>query len=139
MGQSIFRKKSLDKINSPESLNDYIRVTNPGVWLVLIAVISLLIGACTWSYFGHIDSTVDAYASVSGGKAVCLVSREDISSVEKGMKINIDGAEGSVTGIGSYVGEKDCYEVFADVNKEDGSYDAEIVIRSVKPASFVFN
>lgn len=139
MEQSIFRKKSIDKINSPESLNDYIRVTNPGVWLILAAVIALLIGACVWGFYGHIDSTVEAYASVSGDKAICYVSKKDISSVEKGMKVTVNDAEGSVTGIGAYVSEKDCYEVFADVDTADGSYAAQIIIKSVKPASFVFN
>lgn len=30
MSDQIFRKKSLDRISSPEQLNDYIRVANPG-------------------------------------------------------------------------------------------------------------
>ena len=39
MDNQIFRKESLDQISSPEQLNDYLRVTNPAVWLVLTAVI----------------------------------------------------------------------------------------------------
>ena len=41
----LFREKSLEAVESPESLNDYMRVTSPGVWLVLAAVIVVLIGA----------------------------------------------------------------------------------------------
>ena len=40
--QAVFRKKSLDRVNSPEQLNEYIRVANPGVWVILAAVIVLL-------------------------------------------------------------------------------------------------
>lgn len=54
MNNSIFRKKSLDKATSPEELNDYMRVTSPGVWLVMAAVILLLIGMLTWGIFGTI-------------------------------------------------------------------------------------
>ena len=36
----LFREKSLKAIESPEALNDYLRVTSPGVWLVLAAVIA---------------------------------------------------------------------------------------------------
>ena len=36
---SVFRKKSLDQINSPEQLDDYIRVTTPSVWIVLLALV----------------------------------------------------------------------------------------------------
>ena len=34
MSDQIFRKKSLDRISSPEQLNDYIRVANPGIWMI---------------------------------------------------------------------------------------------------------
>ena len=44
MDNQLFRKKSLDKVSSPEQLNDYIRVSNPGVWIALTAVIVLLFG-----------------------------------------------------------------------------------------------
>ena len=36
----LFREKSLDAIESPESLNDYLHVTSVGVWLVMAAVIA---------------------------------------------------------------------------------------------------
>lgn len=32
MNDKIFRKKSVERMSSPEQLNDYIKVTNPGVW-----------------------------------------------------------------------------------------------------------
>lgn len=47
-GQNIFRKTSLDRISSPERLNDYIKVSNPGVWLILAAVAALLAAAVVW-------------------------------------------------------------------------------------------
>ena len=56
---SIFRQKSIDRVSSPEQLNDYIRVTTPSVWLVLVAIILLLAGMLAWSVFG----TVEAHAA----------------------------------------------------------------------------
>lgn len=53
----LFRKKSIDRVSSPEQLNDYIRVTTPSVWLVLLAVILLLIGMLIWSIFGQVTVT----------------------------------------------------------------------------------
>ena len=49
---NIFRRKSIDRVSSPEQLNDYIRVTTPPVWLVLLAIILLLAGMVAWSVFG---------------------------------------------------------------------------------------
>ena len=40
--QSIFREKSIERIESPEKLNDYLRVTSPAVWIVLAAMIQLI-------------------------------------------------------------------------------------------------
>ena len=37
-------------ISSPEQLNDYIRVTRPSVWLVLLALVILL----AWSVLGRV-------------------------------------------------------------------------------------
>lgn len=35
MESNIFRKKSMDRVSSPEQLNDYVRVMNPGIWMIL--------------------------------------------------------------------------------------------------------
>ena len=51
----LYRKKNLDKMSSPEQLNDYIRVTTPSVWLVLIAIVILLLGMLAWSILGTVD------------------------------------------------------------------------------------
>ena len=50
MKESIYREKSLEKIKSPENLTDYIRVSNPGLWVLLAAILVLMIGAGIWGY-----------------------------------------------------------------------------------------
>ncbi len=52
----IYRKKSLDRVASPEQLNDYIRVTTPSVWIVLAAVVALLVGFIAWGIFGTVEA-----------------------------------------------------------------------------------
>ncbi len=54
---SIFRQKSMDRVSSPEQLNDYIRVTTPSVWLVMAALVVLLVGMLAWSVFGKVEAT----------------------------------------------------------------------------------
>lgn len=48
MNDKIFRKSSIDRVNSPEQLNDYIRVANPSVWVILLAIAVLLVGVVIW-------------------------------------------------------------------------------------------
>ncbi len=53
--QSLFRDKAVESAGSPESLNDYIRVTKTPVWLVLGALLILLIGIIVWGIVGKVD------------------------------------------------------------------------------------
>ena len=38
MNETIFRKKSLERIASPDKLDDYLKVTSPSVWVILAAL-----------------------------------------------------------------------------------------------------
>ena len=63
--QTVFRKKTLDRISSPEQLTDYLRVTNPGIWVVLAAVILLLAGVLAWSMMGTLETKTEVKVVVS--------------------------------------------------------------------------
>ncbi len=70
MDNGIFRQKSIDKVSSPEKLDDYIRVTTPGVWFTLAAIVILLVGTIVWGTFGELtihnsDGTAETVAPVS--------------------------------------------------------------------------
>ena len=47
--EQLFREKTMERISSPEQLTDYLRVTNPGIWAVLTAVILILVGIIAWA------------------------------------------------------------------------------------------
>lgn len=53
--KQLYREASLKSIRSPEELNQYLRVTNLSVWLLLGAVILLLAGLLVWGSFTYID------------------------------------------------------------------------------------
>ena len=89
MARNLFRKTSLDRVSDPEQLNDYIRVTNPGVWMVMGAVIALLTGICVWSVFGRLDTTVTVAAVTENNQTVCYVKEGQLESVETGMAVRI--------------------------------------------------
>ncbi len=67
--RSIFRKKSLERVTSPEQLNDYIKVTTPSVWIILAATLILIIGVLVWAVFGKIRVNTE-----SGIKEVAPIS-----------------------------------------------------------------
>lgn len=53
---SVFRKKSIDKISSPEDLHAYIHATNPGLWMLIVSVIVLLGGVIVWGAIGTVET-----------------------------------------------------------------------------------
>ncbi len=138
MSEEIFRQKSLDKVKSPESLDDYIQVSNPGVWLLLVSIIVLLMGACVWGIFGHVDSTVEANVHAENGTVVCYVEEESISTMQAGMIVKFDGFEAAITDI-RQEGEDYSCTLQSDQPIPDGFYKGKVIVESYKPLSFVLN
>lgn len=138
MNEEIFRKKSLDKVKSPENLDDYIRVSNPGVWLLLVSVIVLLAGACVWGVFGHIDSAVKTNIRAENGAVVCYIADEEISSVQAGMTVKFNDFEAVITELRQEGGDYFC-TLQSDQPVPDGFYEGKVVVESYKPLSFILN
>ncbi|MGN0656895.1 MAG: hypothetical protein ACI4KR_08875 [Ruminiclostridium sp.] len=157
MNSSIFRKKSIDSISSPEQLTDYIRASNPGVWLALGAIAVLLIGICVWGVFGKLDTKITAAAESENGKLVCYIKESDIEKIRGDMQIHINGASCNITEISSqpiaieedfpeyamHLGDLKTGEwvfvITTDGTAPEGIYPAQIVVESISPISFVFN
>ncbi len=156
-GNFIFRTSSLDMVSSPEQLNDYIKVSRPGVWLVLAAVIVLIIGGCVWGIFGTITTTRDVVTVVQGGDATCYVSIEDAKNIAPGMEINVGDSTGVIVSVstesmevttdfnnyvqylgGLTVGEQ-IVPVKVRTTAPDGMYMAQIVLETISPVSFLVN
>lgn len=157
MENGIFRKKSMERVSSPEQLNDYVKVSNPSVWIILAGVILLLAGVCVWSVFGNLDTRLMTAAVVKDKTGTCYVKEAEIASVRAGQRVQIDGKECAVLSVsdvptavtrelGDYtlhlgglsVGEW-VYEVTFATDLPNGIYGAYITIDSVSPMSFVFN
>lgn len=157
MDKQLFRKKSIERVSSPEQLNEYIRVSNPSVWIVLVAIMILLAGVCVWGYVGKLDTRLTTVAVSNNGETKLFIKEKDISTVREGMKVNIGDNECTVGNILSepvavdksfseytlHVGSLKIGEwvYVADIDAEfsDGVYNASIVTESVSPISFVIN
>ena len=64
MNTGLFRKSALERVSSPEQLNEYIKVTNPGVWGVLLACLVLLAAVGFWAVYGSIPDTIHAFGII---------------------------------------------------------------------------
>lgn len=52
----IFRKVALERLSSPEQLDQLMQVTRPQGWLALAALIALILAALLWGIFGSIPT-----------------------------------------------------------------------------------
>ena len=77
MNKQLFKKSSMDKVSSPEQLQDYVRVANPGLWMVISAIVILLAGVVVWGIIGKIDTTLPTAIVTDGGKAVIYIRGRD--------------------------------------------------------------
>ncbi len=154
---TIFRKASLDRVSSPEQLNDYIKVSHPSVWLVLGAVIVMLIGICFWGVFGTLTTTREALVLVQDGKSICYASPEVANSLTPDMEVRIGDSVGKIVDIAStpieITVDFDPYALYlsgikagdwvvpvmVDISSQDGAYMAKIILETISPISFVLN
>lgn len=132
--RSIFRKETLERISSPEQLSDYLRVTNPGIWIVLAAIVILLIGFFVWMSVGIIETTVPVGVSTQNHHATVAV-KSDGNNMAKDMTLRVGGKETTILSTktddyGRTVGE-------ADVDLPDGMYDGTLVTESIHPIQFL--
>jgi len=160
MDRSIFRSSSIERISSPEQLNDYLRVSRLSVWLVLAAAGILLISFLVWGILGELPTTLSAEAFIKDETAVCYLAQEEAGAVSVGDRAVINGVEYQVTEVGSVPLSKAEVEAFyesdyvkdaltlADWNIEvriaapqaaDGLARVTITTEYTKPINFLIN
>ncbi len=152
-------EKKLKKVDSPEQLNQYIRLSNPGVWILLIAIVVLLIGVCAWGFFGKIDTKITTVAISADYNSYIYIKEADLEKVKNGMNVEIVNNENKyeiieiettpekVTDelseyarhlgnlqIGEWV-----YKCRLNKNVKEGTYSANIIIESIAPMTFITN
>lgn len=131
--KSIFRKETVDRISSPDQLTDYLRVTNPGIWVVLATVILLLAGVLVWSSIGTLETTVDATIIVEERQAQVIPLEPRFLS--PGMEMRADGKESEIE-----TADTDAYGRPVGLGRmdlPDGTYQGTVVIEKLRPIDFL--
>lgn len=152
-------EKKLKKVDSPEQLNQYIRLSNPGVWILLIAIVVLLIGVCVWGYFGKIDTKISTVAISSDYNSYVYIKEADLEKIKTGMSVEIVNNENKyeiveiettpekVTDelseyarhLGNFQIGEWVYKCKLNRNLREGTYSANIVVESIAPMVFITN
>ena len=131
--QTVFRKKTLERISSPDQLTDYLCVTNPGIWVILAAIIALLAGLFAWGTIGTLETGAKVKVIVEEHMAQVVPMGSEILS--EGMPLRVASQE---TAIAS-VGRDDYGRIFgvAEISLPDGVYDGTVVVEKTRPIDFL--
>ncbi len=164
MDNQLFRQKSIERISSPEELHDYMRVTSPRLWMLLGAIVLLLVGFIVYASTATLENVmaikveVENYGGVeddgtewewSSVSATLPLSMKD--TVSAGMEVRIGGEKGKITLLNQQIATGDSGDeggnllfIYIEMEKKnfqlpDGLYDADLVLESSTPFSFLWN
>ena len=121
-------------MQSPDNLNAYIQVSNPGIWILMVSIAFLLLGLCIWGCFGQLRTQVQGQALCENGVVSCRLPDDNAAGVQPGMTAELGGETGTVAQV---TGNECTIEMEAPL--ADGVYTAVILVESIHPISFLLN
>ena len=131
--QTVFRRKTIERISSPEQLTDYLCVTNPGIWAILAAVILLLGGLFAWAAVGTLETNAPVKVIVEERLAEVVPTGSE--TLEDGMLLRVASQETVL--VFTDVDDYDRSYGVAEVNLPDGVYDGTVVLEQTRPIDFL--
>jgi hypothetical protein len=97
--EKLFRKVALDRLFSPDQLDQLMKITTPRGWMALLALIALAAAAVAWAFLGYIPVRVDGHgvlvkkdassAATTTLEAVVFVPLSDIANIRPGQDVLI--------------------------------------------------
>jgi hypothetical protein len=134
----LFRKKSLERLSSPEQLNDYLKVTNPSIWILLGSMIILLVGLIIWSCFTSIESSVSGNGIVEKGTVIISFGEsEPDAKLETGMTAIVGNISTQVDSVSRDASGH--LIATARVDLPDGKYDVTVKYSRTQIISLLLN
>jgi NHLM bacteriocin system secretion protein len=87
MSASFFRKSALEKLSTPEKLDQLIKVTGPKAWIALATVTLVLFTGLLWSFMGTVKTNLNVIGVVIGGQVHEVVATSQGQLVD--LKVSI--------------------------------------------------
>lgn len=121
MAAEFFRKAALEKLSTPEKLDQLIKVTSPKGWIALVTIILVLGVGITWSFWGNVKTKLNVVGVLLGGEI------HEVVATSQGQLLSLNVA------LGDSVKEGD---VIATIEQPDLFQQIEEVKASLKEREF---
>ncbi len=99
MAAGFFRKAALEKLSTPEKLDQLIKVTSPKGWIALVTVFIALTTGIVWSFFGNIKTKLNVTGVLLGGEIHEVVSTSQGQLIQLTINIGDNIEKGQVVGL----------------------------------------
>ena len=97
--QSVFRKKSMEKVSELDELNSYLKVSSISVWAILIAAVMVVVGIIIWGMIARFEDSIQGAGQCENGILTCYFRQEDMEYIGKGSTIQVDGSQYEISEI----------------------------------------
>lgn len=85
------KNEAASPVRSLDELDRVLKITTPGIWMVLLACFALLAGILAWGVFGTTSDGVFANGIVKDGKLICILDPDEVKLISTGDTAVIDG------------------------------------------------
>lgn len=96
MAAGFFRKSALEKLSTPEKLDQLIKVTSPKAWITLSVVFAALATGIGWAVLGRISTKLNVTGVVLGGEVHEVVATSQGQLMKLNVKIGDQVERGAV-------------------------------------------
>jgi HlyD family secretion protein len=115
MAAGFFRKSALEKLSTPEKLDQLIKVTSPKGWIVLITLSIILGTGIAWSFFGEIKTKLNVVGVLLGGEIY------EVVSISNGQLVNLKVETGDLVNEGEIVAVIEQPELYSQIEEVKAS------------------
>ncbi len=96
MSAGFFRKSALEKLSTPEKLDQLIKVTSPKAWITLSVVFVAIATGLAWSVFGRVSTKLNVTGVVLGGEVHEVVATSQGQLMKLNVRIGDKVAKGDI-------------------------------------------
>ena len=84
--KNIYRKSAIEKLSSPEQLDEMITIIHPSFWVASVSAFVILLAALIWSIFSRVPVKLSTEGIYMSGEGISAVYAEDQGIVEEIVK-----------------------------------------------------
>ena len=115
MAAGFFRQSALEKLSTPEKLDQLIQITSPRSWLSLLTIALALFTAIGWGFTGRVKTKLNATGVLLGGEVY------DVVSTTQGQLMELKVAVGDLVKEGDVIAAVEQPDIFQQVEEAKAS------------------